>query len=410
MSTSHQNLSLVAPDFVPFSGLPNGTGRQLPKRAQPPRKPLGQILIDLKAVTPENLATALDLRDRQDVQLGDVLLAHGFVNEHDLMAALSLQWGARTINLATAPPDPRLLDQLGPEFCLTHAILPWRISGNATVVVTARPDQFSALRSAIRDRLAQHSGPIVMALASERDIHASLIAARQTSLIRQAERRVTAAESCRDMNGRYAAPIATVTLAVLGALALLSPALAFLPLFFWATLTLLLCTGLKAAAFIAQLRAGPDEVPDQIVTRLPVVSIMVPLFQEDDIAPRLIERLGRLDYPRELLDILLVHEVEDEQTAAALARHKLPSWMRVVAVPAGPIRTKPRALNYALNFCRGSIIGVYDAEDAPEPQQIHTVVRCFLNRGPKVACLQGVLDFYNARHNWLTRCFAIEYA
>ena len=29
---------------------------------------------------------------------------------------------------------------------------------------------------------------------------------------------------------------------------------------------------------------------------------------------------------------------------------------------------------------------------------------------PRLVCLQGRLDFYNAHKNWLTRCFALEYA
>ena len=66
-------------------------------------------------------------------------------------------------------------------------------------------------------------------------------------------------------------------------------------------------------------------------------------------------------------------------------------------------------MNFALDFCRGSIIGVYDAEDAPHPDQIHQIVRRFHERGPQVACLQGLLDFYNPRTNWLSRCFTIEY-
>jgi cellulose synthase/poly-beta-1,6-N-acetylglucosamine synthase-like glycosyltransferase len=82
----------------------------------------------------------------------------------------------------------------------------------------------------------------------------------------------------------------------------------------------------------------------------------------------------------------------------------------VVTVPPGEIRTKPRALNYALDVARGRIIGVWDAEDAPEADQIDRVVAEFLRRDPKVACLQGRLAWYNARRNWLTRCFAIEYA
>ena len=74
------------------------------------------------------------------------------------------------------------------------------------------------------------------------------------------------------------------------------------------------------------------------------------------------------------------------------------------------MKTKPRALNYALDHCLGTIVGVYDAEDAPEPQQIRKVVQRFHQSGPDVACLQGVLDFYNPRSNWLARCFTIEYA
>jgi len=105
-----------------------------------------------------------------------------------------------------------------------------------------------------------------------------------------------------------------------------------------------------------------------------------------------------------------VVEEDDTITQATLKASDFPSWMRQIVVPRGSLKTKPRALNYALDFCRGSVIGVYDAEDAPEPDQIHKVVRQFHERDPKVVCLQGILDFYNPRQNWLSRCFTIEYA
>jgi cellulose synthase/poly-beta-1,6-N-acetylglucosamine synthase-like glycosyltransferase len=79
-------------------------------------------------------------------------------------------------------------------------------------------------------------------------------------------------------------------------------------------------------------------------------------------------------------------------------------------VPLGTLQTKPRALNYALSFAKGSIIGVYDAEDAPAPDQLHVVVNRFAQRGPEVVCLQGQLDFYNSHSNWLAHCFTVEYA
>ena len=79
-------------------------------------------------------------------------------------------------------------------------------------------------------------------------------------------------------------------------------------------------------------------------------------------------------------------------------------------VPDGQPRTKPRAMNYALDFCEGDIIGILDAEDAPDPDQITQVARRFRQAPPDVVCLQGYLDYYNPRQNWLSRCFTIEYA
>lgn len=222
-------------------------------------------------------------------------------------------------------------------------------------------------------------------------------------------------QSCRNRNEARAALIAGgfVALSALGLWA--APQTVFALLFGWMMLTLIATTGLKLAAFVSWLtipRRSPRG-PEALLgppPRLPVISMLVPLFHEDDIAPRLIERLARLRYPRELLDVVLVVEESDRRTRVALAATRLPRWMRVVTVPDGPIRTKPRALNYALSFCRGSVIGVWDAEDAPEPDQLQAVARRFAQAPPETACLQGILDYYNPRTNWLSRCFTIEYA
>lgn len=145
--------------------------------------------------------------------------------------------------------------------------------------------------------------------------------------------------------------------------------------------------------------------------KLPRVSVMVPLRHERRIASALIARLTRLTYPKALLDVVLVLEEDDTVTRQTLAGTNLPHWIRVVEVPAsdGPT-TKPRALNYALDFCRGEVIGVWDAEDEPAVDQIEQVVQRFHAAPEEVVCLQGILDYYNPRANWMARCFAIEYA
>lgn len=144
---------------------------------------------------------------------------------------------------------------------------------------------------------------------------------------------------------------------------------------------------------------------------MPRISILAPLYQEAEISSALLKRVRRLDYPRDRIEVLLVLEEGDDITRQAIARTQLPAWVRVIEVPIwGKLRTKPRALNYALNFCRGEIIGVWDAEDAPQPDQLQQVAAAFAQAPAKTACFQGALDYYNPNANWIARCFTLEYA
>ena len=248
-----------------------------------------------------------------------------------------------------------------------------------------------------------------MALAPPAAIETALLAVRGAQMARLAEHRVPEPLSCRRFQATTAPWLGGACL-LLAAVALFWPPGFLVALTVWTVLTLLLTMLIKGAALGLTLRHPPGDDPPLAIARLPVVSVMVALYQESDIAARLVRRLGRLDYPRHLLDIVLVVEEGDAMTRAALAGADLPPWMRTVVAPEGTVKTKPRALNHALDHCRGAIIGVYDAEDAPELDQLRRVVDRFYRRGPEVACLQGVLDYYNPRTNWLARCFTIEYA
>ncbi|EEW25485.1 glycosyltransferase [Rhodobacter ferrooxidans] len=366
----------------------------------------GVMLLRDGLVAPHDLVQALALHNQRRGRLTEILLARGMISEDRLFDAFSRHWQASRIDPARDPADPRLIDRLGAATCLRDGLLPWRRAGQATVIATAFPEDFARHRTA----LTAAFGPVIMALAPVSVIEAAILAQRGAVLDRAAQTRVQAAESCRDWGRGSGILWAGVALLGLVAALWLVPVALAVGVTAWAVLTLLLATALKIAATLASLRRLPPEPPMPIIARLPVVSVMVALYREDNIAPRLVRRLGRLDYPRELLDILLVVEQNDATTRAVLLSADLPPWMRVVVVPDGGLKTKPRALNYALDACRGSIIGVYDAEDAPAPDQIRRVVDRFHQRGAAVACLQGILDFYNPRTNWLSRCFTMEYA
>lgn len=127
--------------------------------------------------------------------------------------------------------------------------------------------------------------------------------------------------------------------------------------------------------------------------------------------PQLVDALDALDYPREKLQILLVVEPDDAETATALAiRADWPGFEVIVAPALGP-RTKPKAMNAALPFARGTYVGVYDAEDIPDPLQLREVCTVFAAPGSeRLGCVQARLAIDNLADGWITRQFAAEYA
>ncbi|WP_247743563.1 glycosyltransferase family 2 protein [Shimia sp. R10_1] len=366
----------------------------------------------------------------------EILTARGWISEPDMRALLAERHDLRQIDLNRTPPAGALTSLLAPEFCLQHCVLPWARLGDVVILVTGRPQALEKLRAALPPNLKS----ALFALAKRHDIEHHIALNHRKTLTLSAETSIAEAESCRPLGARSAAKatLLLLSIALITGLSFHVPLLIWDTVLFWTLLTLLGAISLRLAGlyhaltefFAAKpkasralqpaptpptnlpgLRSVARVSPQPAPQRLPRISVLVPLFREPEIATALIHRLTRLTYPRALLEIVLVLEEYDTATRTAIARTRLPRWMRVVEVPAGStITTKPRALNYALPFCRGDIIGVWDAEDAPASDQLEKVAAHFARAAPDVACLQGILDYYNPFTNWLSRCFTIEYA
>ncbi|HEX7246516.1 MAG TPA: ATPase, T2SS/T4P/T4SS family [Actinomycetota bacterium] len=69
-------------------------------------KQLGQILIELQMITPEQLETALEEHKRTPKSLGRVLIDMGMIKEGDLVRALAEQVGLEFVDLSEYPVDP----------------------------------------------------------------------------------------------------------------------------------------------------------------------------------------------------------------------------------------------------------------------------------------------------------------
>jgi len=143
---------------------------------------------------------------------------------------------------------------------------------------------------------------------------------------------------------------------------------------------------------------------------LPTYTILIPLYREARVLPRLVEALCELDYPPEKLEIQLLMEEDDAITIEACQKLDLPSHFKPVIVPHSLPKTKPKACNYGLYACQSECLVIYDAEDRPEPDQLKKAAAAFRRLPPHIVCLQAKLNFYNQRHNLLTRWFTSEYS
>lgn len=162
---------------------------------------------------------------------------------------------------------------------------------------------------------------------------------------------------------------------------------------------------------------------------LPIYTLLVPLYHEQEMLPHILSNIAKMDYPRDKLDVKILMEEEDDETLGKARKlglfgnieevispmtleeyRKFLSIFHPVVVPNAELKTKPRACNYGLKRARGEFVVIYDAEDLPDRDQLKKVYLTFQRLGKEYACVQCMLNFYNSRKNALTRWFSIEYS
>ncbi|PIB24527.1 hypothetical protein BFP76_04820 [Amylibacter kogurei] len=354
-------------------------------------------------VSPLALLDALKLHNGSNQHVSDVTRAGNFAQAADMLDHLYQTYDLPFVDIDVERIDPALADLFDPTLCLKHVFVPISRSGKTLTLALGDP----SLREHIKSLAKKLPFHLRFVSAAPDAVLNHLCETHRDFLTQKARTTCPEKFSCRELlrpyNRRIILGVAIIFFCILGYFNQLGTGLVM-----WIIITLFFNTAMKCICMIGYFRQkSPDIAP---VLNLPKVSIMIPLLREENIIDRLILRMTRLKYPRSLLEICLVIEENDTTTRAHLNDHILPKWMRVVVVPNDTLQTKPRALNYALDFCQGDIIGIYDAEDAPEENQILTVAAHLQNGPENLACVQAALDYYNTRTNWLSRCFTIEYA
>lgn len=190
-----------------------------------------------------------------------------------------------------------------------------------------------------------------------------------------------------------------------GALGVFGLTLLTAPLFL-----LLIAVHLGALIDALMEHSTSSRTPLQAPSVWPVYSILIALRHEARMASQLIGALDALEYPPDRLDVLLLVEADDVETADAFRVAVGSRGWRVETVPQGGPLTKPNALNHGLKIARGQLVTVFDAEDLPDPQQLRLAAMQFMTAPQNVMALQAHLEFDNERDGWLPKMMAIEYA
>ena len=341
--------------------------------------------------------------------------------EQELMAAgliepeLYYRWLASELGLAFLDRiDPDEVVQLASIDVLLHRNGPLRLSrsqGQITVIVP-EAGQLENQKA----RLAAHPDlRASLAVASPATIRRAVWQAGAADRVRKITYELDQdhrdASARRVMTGPQGFALG-MTVYVCATALLLWPSIAYTALHVLLTVFFSGVIWLRLSAFVASLFRPEQKRPEieSPETGLPVYTVLIALRNEAEMAPAIVSRISALRWPKSRLDVKYICETNDTATMSALQAQGLGPESEIVEVPEFGPRTKPKALQYALQGARGSLVAVYDAEDKPAPGQLQEAWAAFRNGEPDLGCLQSPLAIANLHSNWITGLFALEYS
>lgn len=142
---------------------------------------------------------------------------------------------------------------------------------------------------------------------------------------------------------------------------------------------------------------------------LPLYTILIPLYREENVITQIINAMSKIDYPPEKLDIIITLEEYDHETIEAIRRASPPKHFKTLILPNVTPKTKPKALNVAFLNTKGEYLVIYDAEIIPDSDQLKKAYLAF-KKYPDIACFQTRLDHYNTEQNLITKLFNAEFS
>ncbi|HHN45962.1 MAG TPA: hypothetical protein ENN09_00845, partial [Planctomycetes bacterium] len=97
-------------------------------------KPIGELLIESNAITPEQLARAIAEQNNKYDLLGRILVRRGACGKAEILSALQAQYRVTTVDIGRTPIDPTSLDKVTKEICESGRLIPFDLIGSTICV------------------------------------------------------------------------------------------------------------------------------------------------------------------------------------------------------------------------------------------------------------------------------------
>ncbi len=143
--------------------------------------------------------------------------------------------------------------------------------------------------------------------------------------------------------------------------------------------------------------------------RWPIVTTQIPIYNEQDVARRIIEAVAAMDYPPGRHEIQVLDDSNDrtsELIDTAVRRLREDGVDVKVIRRADRSGYKAGALAHGLVSARGTYVAVFDADFVPRADFLRRAIP-LLEASADLACLQGRWDHLNRSESWLTEAQAM---
>jgi cellulose synthase/poly-beta-1,6-N-acetylglucosamine synthase-like glycosyltransferase len=405
-------IDTLEPPDAPIPTLESQALRELPTAA--PRR-IGELFLELELITDAQLADALTEQQRTGSRLGEILVASGAISEQELLAVIADHFSLQRVDLSGYKPDPEVTALIPEPLASRLRCVPLAADETTlylAVADTLEDDTISMLAEhthlELKELLATRNSidDLVRDIYGKQYVHTAKLALRESDPDNSADRVLSTGQRYFFIGVTLFIALALVVFTQATLIALVALASAFY-----------LASSLYKGRLIyrslgggAYIDVSDEEIAALDERDLPMYTILVPLYKEAAIVPRLMAGIGRLDYPKTKLDVRLLCEEDDPETPAAIRALAPPPHFKLVVVPDAQPKTKPKACNYGILQADGRYVVIFDAEDKPEPDQLKRAVIAFRKGEASVTCLQAKLNYFNTGQNLLTRWFSMEYS